>query len=79
MVRRVSVRLDSESLNALRLLEASGLTRSEAVRRSLVNAAARMRDERALSAESAALEANEADQAEMRAVAGLMRKLRAPC
>ena len=79
MVRRVSVRLDSESLNALRLLEASGLTRSEAVRRSLVNAAARMRDERALSAESAALEANEADQAEMRAVAGLMRKLRGPC
>ena len=79
MVRRVSIQLDSESLNALRLLEASGLTRAEAVRCSLVSAAARMRDQQTLAAESATLEANEADRAEMRTVASLMRELRAPC
>ena len=77
-MRQISVRLDDESLTALTLLEANGLTRSEAIRSSLVYAAARMRDKQTLTAEVAALEANEADQAEMRAVARLMEELRAP-
>lgn len=74
----MSVRLDNESRAALALLEASGLTRPEAIRSSLVDAAARMRSKQAVAAEAAALEANEADRAEMRTVARLMEELRAP-
>lgn len=77
-MRQISVRLDDESFAALSLIEASGLTRSEAIRSSIVNEAARMRDKRTLAAEVAALEADEVDQAEMRAVARLMEELRAP-
>ena len=78
MVRQISVRLDNESQAALALLEANGLTRSEAIRSSLVDAAARMRDKQTLAAEAAAIEADEADRAEMRTVARLMEELRAP-
>lgn len=73
----ISVRLDEEALRALRQLEAGGLTQSEAIRSSLVHEAARMRARQALAAEVAALEADEADQAEMRAVASLMEQFRA--
>ena len=78
MVRQISVRLDNESQAALALLEANGLTRSEAIRSSLVDAAARMRNKQTLAAEAAAIEADEADRAEMRTVARLMEELRAP-
>ena len=77
MATAISVRLDDEALGALRRLEAQGLTRSEAVRSALVREAARVGDREALAAEVAALEADEADQAEMRAVARLMEELRA--
>ena len=77
MATAISVRLDDEALRALRRLEAQGLTRSEAVRCALVREAARVGDRKALAAEVAALEADEADQAEMRAVARLMEELRA--
>lgn len=73
----ISVRLDEEALRALRQLEAGGLTQSEAIRSSLVHEAARMRARQALAAKVAALEADEADQAEMRAVASLMEQFRA--
>ena len=78
MKRQVSVRLDNESFSALTVLEANGLTRSEAIRSSLVYAAARMLDKQTLAVEAAAVEANEGDQAEMRAVARMMEELRAP-
>jgi predicted DNA-binding protein (UPF0251 family) len=39
MGRAISVRLDEEALRALRLIEASGLSRSDAIRSSLVSAA----------------------------------------
>ena len=78
MKRQVSVRLDNESFTALTVLEANGLTRSEAIRSSLVYAAARMLDKQTLAVEAAAVEANEGDQAEMRAVARMMEELRAP-
>ena len=78
MARAISVRLDQEAQHALRQLEAQGLTQSEAIRSSLVHEAARIRDRQALAAEVAALEADEADRAEMRAVASLMEQLRAP-
>ncbi|MDE0161120.1 MAG: hypothetical protein OXL98_05225 [Acidimicrobiaceae bacterium] len=77
MAGAISVRLDEEALRALRQLEAGGLTQSEAIRSSLVHEAARMRARQALAAEVAALEADEADQAEMRAVASLMEQFRA--
>jgi antitoxin component of RelBE/YafQ-DinJ toxin-antitoxin module len=72
------VRLDEEALRALGILEALGMTRSEAIRSALVDAATRLYDKQALAAEVAALEADEEDLAEMLAVADLMESLRAP-
>ena len=78
MTQAISVRLDDEALRALRRLEATGLSRSEAIRASLVDAASRLHDQRTLAAEVAALEADEDDRREMMAVAELMESLRAP-
>lgn len=77
MAQAISVRLDDEAEQALRSLEAAGMSRSEAVRSSLVASARRLRERSALAAEVAALEADEADRNEMLAVAGLMESLRA--
>jgi hypothetical protein len=71
------VRLDNEALRALGQLEATGMTRSEAIRSALVETASRRQDKQALAAEVAALEADEDDRAEMLAVADLMESLRA--
>ena len=78
MAQAISVRLDDAALRALGLLEASGMTRSEAIRAALVDAATRLDDKQVLAAEVAALEADEQDRAEMLAVADLMESLRAP-
>jgi Arc/MetJ-type ribon-helix-helix transcriptional regulator len=78
MAQAISVRLDDEALRALRTLEASGLSRSDAIRSALVESARRFRRGPLLAAEVADLEADEADRAEMLAVAGLMEALRAP-
>jgi Arc/MetJ-type ribon-helix-helix transcriptional regulator len=78
MVQPISVRLDDEAVRALGRLEATGLSRSEAIRIALVQAAGRLEDRRALAEEVAALEADETDRAEMLAVADLMEGLRAP-
>ena len=77
MAKAISVRLDHDAERALRALEASGLTRSEAIRVSLLASAQQLRRGKALAAESAALEADEADRAEMMSVATLMESLRA--
>jgi len=77
MARAISVRLDDEALLALRQLEATGISRSEAIRLALVESAARLRDKQTLADEVAALEVDEADRAEMLAVAELMESLRA--
>jgi hypothetical protein len=69
------VRLDDEAMRALARLEATGKTRSEAIRSALVEAASRLSDRDALAAEVAVLEADEEDRAEMLAVAGLMESL----
>lgn len=74
----MSVRLDEEARRALARLEASGLTRSQAVRAALVEAAQRLERKQGLAAEVAALDADEADRAEMLAIASLMESLRAP-
>lgn len=77
MAQAVSVRLDDEAMRALAQLEATGKSRSEAIRAALVEAASRLSNKEALAAEAAALEADENDRAEMLAVAELMESLRA--
>ncbi|MEX1164232.1 MAG: hypothetical protein WEB03_11700 [Nitriliruptor sp.] len=74
----ISVRLDEDARRALAELEATGLSRSEAVRRSLVAAALRLRDRQRLVDEVAELATDEADRAEAAEVAALMEDLRAP-
>jgi antitoxin component of RelBE/YafQ-DinJ toxin-antitoxin module len=78
MARAISIRLDDDAVRALSELEATGLTRSDAVRTALVAAARRLRDRRRLSAEVAELEADPADRQRMRDVATVMEDLRAP-
>jgi len=74
----VSVRLDDEASRALAELEASGLSRSDAVRLGLVAAAKRLRDREQLAAIAAALAADVDDRAEAAAVSEMMEDLRAP-
>lgn len=74
----ISVRLDDAARRALAELEATGLSRSEAVRRGLVAAAERLRDRQRLRDEVADLATDEGDLAEAAEVAAMMEDLRAP-
>jgi predicted transcriptional regulator len=74
----ISVRLDDDAIRALAQLEATGVSRSQAIRTALVAAASRLADKSALAAEVAALEADEDDRLEMLTVADVMESLRAP-
>ncbi len=78
MTKAISVRLDVEAERALRAIEATGLSRSEAIRSALLTTADRLRRGRELAEEVATLEADEADRAEMLSVAALMESVRAP-
>lgn len=73
----ISVRLDEEAHRALAELEATGLSRSDAVRRGLIVAAQRLRDRQRLIDEVAELAADETDRAEAAQVAAMMEDLRA--
>lgn len=73
----ISVRLDEEALRALTQLEAAGLSRSDAIRRAIIDSATRLQRGKALAAEVAVLEADEADRREMLEVAAMMESLRA--
>ena len=75
MARAISVRLDDDALRALQRLEALGLSRSDAIRKALVDSAARLQDKEALRAEVRALEADEDDRRELLEVAELMESL----
>jgi antitoxin component of RelBE/YafQ-DinJ toxin-antitoxin module len=77
MAKAISVRLDDDAERALRVLEASGLTMSEAIRSSLLASAERLNRRRMLAAEASALEADDVDRAEMLSVASLMESMRA--
>ena len=77
MAAAISVRLDDEAQRALAQLEAAGFSRSEAIRRAIIDSASRLRRGAALAAEAAALEADEEDRREMREVAALMESMRA--
>ena len=76
MTSAISVRLDAEALRALAQLEATGLSRSEAIRRAILDSAARLQRRAALAAEVAALEADD-DRREMLKVAAIMEIMRA--
>lgn len=78
MSNALSVRLDDEARRALARLEATGLSRSQAIRRALVETAGRLERRKGLAEEVAALEADDEDRAEMLEVAALMESLRAP-
>lgn len=77
VAKAISVRLDDEAERALRLLESTGLSQSEAIRSSLLASADRTRRRKQLAAEVAALEADADDRNEMLEVAALMESLRA--
>lgn len=77
MAEAISVRLDDEARRALVRLESTGLSRSEAIRRALIESAGRLERKRQLAGEVAALEADEVDRREMLEVAALMESLRA--
>lgn len=77
MASAISVRLDDEAQRALRVLEASGLSTSEAIRSSLIESAQKVRRRSELAKEVAALEADEEDRAEMLSVAAMMESMRA--
>jgi len=78
MARALSVRLDDEADKALRTLEATGLSQSEAIRTALLAEVRYRRRSQELAAEVAVLEADDVDREEMVAVAELMEALRAP-
>ena len=71
------MRLDPEALRALAQIESTGLSRSEAIRKAILDSAARLRRRDALAAEVAALEADEDDRREMLEVADFMESMRA--
>jgi predicted transcriptional regulator len=77
MSSAISVRLDPDVLRALAQLEATGVTRSEAIRRAILDSAARLQQRTALAAEAAELESDEDDRREMLEVARLMESMRA--
>src|SRR5262249_4705474 len=77
MTSAISVRLDAETLRALAQLEATGLSRSEAIRRAILDSAARLQRRAVLAAEVAALEADNDDRREMLEVAAVMEIMRA--
>ena len=76
--RAISVRLDEEAVVALRVLESSGLSRSEAIRHALVSTAQRAHESDALRREVEALAANEEDRREMALILEHMEELSEP-
>jgi Arc/MetJ-type ribon-helix-helix transcriptional regulator len=73
----ISVRLDDEAQRALAQLEASGLSRSDAIRSAIVKSAQQVRRREELRQEIAMLEADEEDRREMLEVAEFMEQLHA--
>jgi Arc/MetJ-type ribon-helix-helix transcriptional regulator len=76
MGRLISVRLDDDAERALRRLEDSGLSRSEAIRRALIATARRSERRRAMAEELRELDDDPVDVAERREIAAVMDELR---
>jgi predicted transcriptional regulator len=77
MSSAISVRLDPDALRALAQIESTGLSRSEAIRKAILDSAAGLRRRDALAAEVASLEADKDDRREMLEVADFMESMRA--
>jgi hypothetical protein len=77
MSSAISVRLDPEALRALAQLESTGLSRSDAIRKAILDSASRLRRRAVVAAEVAALEADEGDRREMLEVADFIESMRA--
>ncbi len=72
----VSTRLDAESQHHLRSLEASGLSRSEAIREAWRVAAERLRRREVVHREAALVAGDQQDRREMQEIAAFMESLR---
>jgi Arc/MetJ-type ribon-helix-helix transcriptional regulator len=72
----VSIRLDSEAQRNLNLLEASGLSRSEAIRKGLQVAADQLRRSEMIYAEAQMVANDQHDRREMLEIATFMESLR---
>ena len=77
MSQSISFRLDAESQRHLRVLEAAGLTRSEAIREALRGAAEHLRRREVVRREAELLAADEEDRHEMLQIAAFLEGLRA--
>jgi hypothetical protein len=73
----VSIRLDSQAQRSLRALEASGLTRSEAIRKGLSIAADQLRRMDIVRQEAEMVASDQQDRQEMLEIANFMERLRA--
>jgi Arc/MetJ-type ribon-helix-helix transcriptional regulator len=78
MSELISVRLDEEAQRALAELEATGLSRSEAIRTGLRAASKGLRERQKIKLEAEALARDEDDRAEAEVVREMMEDLRAP-
>jgi len=76
--RNISVRLDEDALSALRVLSVDGLSQSEIIRQSLMDAARRRLGRAALAAEAEAAASDPDDRAEMLDILAHMDELRGP-
>jgi len=72
----VSIRLDAQSQRSLRALEASGLSRSEAIRKGLFVAAEQLRRMDAIREEAQMVASDQQDRHEMLVIAAFMESLR---
>ena len=72
----VSIRLDAEAQRNLNLLEASGLSRSEAIRKGLQVAADQLRRSEMIYAEAQMVANDQEDRGEMLEIAAFMESLR---
>ena len=72
----VSIRLDTEAQRNLNLLEASGLSRSEAIRKGLQVAADQLRRSETIYAQAQMVANDQLDRREMLDIAAFMESLR---
>jgi antitoxin component of RelBE/YafQ-DinJ toxin-antitoxin module len=72
----ISIRLDAQAQRALRVLESSGLTRSEAIRKGLSVAAEQLRRTEVIRHEAEMVAADQQDRQEMLEIAAFMESLR---
>ena len=72
----VSIRLDAEAQRNLNLLEASGLSRSDAIRKGLQVAADQLRRSEMIYSEAQMVASDQQDRREMLEIAAFMESLR---